>query len=147
LKTVVLDSSCLVAASCEWHVHHEATMEDLERRGRARNRILAAAPALVEAYSVLTRLPPPYRMPCAEAAHVLKASWSQSETVALTPAEYWRLLEFEPVRRIGGGRIYDAVIAYCARKVRADEVLTWNVEHFKPFADDGLTVCRPGEGA
>jgi len=122
-------------------------MADLERRSRARDRLLTAAPALLEAYSVLTRLPPPYRMPFADAARVLKANWGQSESVALTPAEYWKVLDLESARGIGGGRIYDAVIAYCARKAKADEILTWNVDHFGPLGGDGLTVSRPGESA
>jgi len=122
-------------------------MADLERRGRERERLLTAAPALVEAYSVLTRLPPPYRMPLDDAAHVLKVNWAQRESVALTPAEYWKLLDVESARGIGGGRIYDAIVAHCARKAKADEILTWNVDHFETFAGDGLIVSRPGHNA
>jgi predicted nucleic acid-binding protein len=144
MRIVVLDSTCLVAAACEWHVHHEATMADLERRSRGKERLLTAAHALVEAYSVLTRLPPPYRMPLEDAAHILKVNWGRRESIALTPAEYWKLFDLEPTRGIGGGRIYDAIVAHCARKVKADEILTWNVDHFEPFQGDGLTVSRPG---
>jgi predicted nucleic acid-binding protein len=147
MRTVVLDSTCLVAAACEWHVHHEVTMADLERRSREKHRLLTAAHAVVEAYSVLTRLPAAYRMPLADAARVLEANWARRETVALTPAEYWKLLDVESGRGIGGGRIYDAIVAHCARKARADEILTWNVDHFEPFAGDGLSVSRPGGNA
>ena len=143
MTVVVLDSSCLIAAACEWHVHHEVTVEDLERRRRDRDRFLVPAPALLEAYSVLTRLPPSFRLSPQDAAHVLHASWGQSESVALDAEEYWTLLRGESSRGIGGGRIYDAVIAHCARKAKADELLTWNVDHFAPFAGEGLTISRP----
>jgi predicted nucleic acid-binding protein len=146
VTTVVLDSSCLIAAACEWHVHHQVTVEDLGRRRRGRGRFLVALPAILEAYSVLTRLPPPFRLTPEDAVRVLDANWSLNEGVALTPGEYWALLRKESSRGIGGGRIYDAVIAYCARKARADELLTWNVDHFRPFAGDGLTVSQPRTG-
>jgi len=42
-----------------------------------------------------------------------------------------------------GGRIYDAVIAACARKAKARELLTWNLKHFEPFADGSLVAASP----
>ncbi len=146
MTAVVLDSSCLIAAACEWHSHHQVTVEDLERRRRKKMRFLVALPAIIEAYSVLTRLPPPFRLTPEDAVRVLEANWARREGVSLTPSEYWALLRRESSRGIGGGRIYDAVIAYCARKARADELLTWNVDHFRPFAGDGLTVLQPRAG-
>jgi len=143
MTMVILDSSCLIAAACDWHVHHEVTVADLERRRRDRHRFLIPVPALLEAYSVLTRLPPSFRLSPQDAAHVLHANWSQTESVALNAQEYWALLRQESSRGIGGGRIYDAVIAHCARKAKADELLTWNVDHFGPFAGEGWTVSRP----
>lgn len=143
MTVVVLDSSCLIAAACDWHVHHKLTVEEIERRRRARDSLLLAVPALVEAYSVLTRLPPAHRLSPKDAAHVLHASWSRSESVALSAEEYWTLLRGESSRGVGGGRIYDAVIAHCARKARAGALLTWNVDHFAPFAGEGLTISRP----
>ena len=105
---------------------------------------MIAAPALLEAYSVLTRLPPSFRLSPADSAHLLDANWGRTESIALTSEEYWTLLRRESSRGIGGGRIYDAVIAYCARKAKADEILTWNVDHFASFAGDGLAVSWPG---
>jgi predicted nucleic acid-binding protein len=143
MTRVVLDSSCLVAAACDWHAHHQVTVEDIERRLDEKNRFITAAPALIEAYSVLTRLPPAFRLSPADAAHILDASWGRTDSVALTAAEYWALLREESSRGIGGGPAYDAVIARCARKTKADEILTWNVVHFAPFTGDGLIVSRP----
>jgi hypothetical protein len=88
MTVVVLDSSCLIAAACEWHVHHKVTVKDMERRRRARDSLLLAIPALVEAYSVLTRLPPSQRLSPEDAAHVLEASSSRSKSVALNAEEY-----------------------------------------------------------
>ena len=51
MTAVVLDPSCLIASACEWHVDHQVTVEDRERRRREKARFLVAAPALLEAYS------------------------------------------------------------------------------------------------
>ncbi len=145
MSGVVLDSSCLIAAACDWHIHHRSTVEDIERRWGMGERMIVPSHAVLEAHSVLSRLPPPFRLLPREAAHVLEASWGKGECVALAPPEYWALLRKESARGIGGCRIHDAVIARCARKAKADQILTWNVDHFAPFAGDGLTVRRPGD--
>ena len=37
----VPDTSCLVAAVCSWHEHHEATAEELARRSKRREEMVA----------------------------------------------------------------------------------------------------------
>src|SRR5439155_4456381 len=61
------DTSCLVAAVCAWHEHHAAAAREIERRLAAGEPMIVAAPALVESYAVLTRLPPPHRLRPADA--------------------------------------------------------------------------------
>jgi len=52
-----VDTSCMVAAVCTWHEHHAAAAGEIERRLGRGERMAIPAPALVEAYAVLTRLP------------------------------------------------------------------------------------------
>ena len=47
------DTSCMIAAVCAWHEHHEAAANEIERRLTGRAKMIVAAPALVEAYAVL----------------------------------------------------------------------------------------------
>jgi hypothetical protein len=49
----------MIAAVCGWHEHHSRALDEIERRFGRREALVAAAPALVEAYAVLTRLPAP----------------------------------------------------------------------------------------
>ncbi len=79
---------------------------------------------------MLTRLPSPYRLSAIDALAVLERNWSTTETVTLTDAESWRVVKQLAEAGVAGGRVYDGVIAECARKARADELLTWNVKHF-----------------
>lgn len=127
---VLLDTSCLVAAVLSQHEHHDATAADLARRRAAGHTFLMAAHAVLEAYAVLTRLPPPHRLAPADAVAVLDRNWASSESTALTGAETWRLLRRQAAAGTAGGRVYDGAIAACARKARADEILTWNGRHF-----------------
>ena len=144
MKTIV-DSNCLVAAVCTWHQRHAATARELAARHRAGDDICLAAPALVEAYAVLTRLPAPHRLSPADAYTVLEANWGACELVGLTPQEHWKALAACRDGGVGGGPTYDAVIAACARKARAGLLLTWNVGHFERFGDD-VEVRAPADG-
>lgn len=131
---VLLDTSCLVAAAVPQHEHHAATVADLARRRAGGDTFVMAAHAVLEAYAVLTRLPPPHRLAPGDALAVLDRNWGKSETVALTGAESWRVVRRQAPSVIGGGRVYDAHIAACAQKAKVAEILTWNVRHFESAA-------------
>lgn len=143
-RGTLLDASCLVALACAWHEHHEATRTDLERREQQGEKILLACHALVEAYAVLTRLPPPHRRSPEEAHAILRGSWKDRESVSLSSREHWELLDSARAASIAGGRTYDALIAACARRANAAVLLTWNVSHFEGFGGSGLEIMSPG---
>ncbi len=44
----LLDTSCLVAAVCAWHRHHDATRREIERRDTAGEKLVLAAHSLAE---------------------------------------------------------------------------------------------------
>lgn len=136
------DTSCLVAAVCSWHEHHVSTVEELARRAKRREEMVVAAPALIEAYAVLTRLPPPYRLRPVDTLAVLEGSFGQLEAVASTGEEVWDLLRALPGAGVAGGRTYDAHIAACARKAKAGVILTWNARDFERIAE-GIEVASP----
>ena len=142
MRRFLPDTSCLVAAVCSWHEHHSATVEELARRAKGREEMVMAAPALIEAYSVLTRLPPPYRLRPADALAVMEGSWSRAEVATLAATEIWPLLRTLPDAGIAGGSTYDAAVAACARKARADVILTWNVVDFERVTE-GTAVESP----
>ncbi len=138
---VLLDTNRLVAAALPQHEHHLATVADLSRRMAAGQTFLLAEHSVLEAYAVLTRLPPPHRLAPADALGVLERNWSTTDTLVLTGAETWRLVRQHGAARIAGGRVYDGHIAACARKAKADEILTWNVRHFQ--ATRGVRAVAP----
>jgi predicted nucleic acid-binding protein len=40
-------------------------------------------------------------------------------------------------------RVYDALIAACAKKAKVDVLLTFNERHFRQFEGDGLSIEVP----
>ena len=44
---------------------------------------------------------------------------------------------------IGGGAVYDALIAACARKARVATLVTWDVGAFERFLEDEPAVRAP----
>ena len=143
MSAYLLDTSCLVAAACTWHAHHRATKREIERRAAAGETAVLAAHSLAEAYSVLTRLPEPHRLRPADALALIEANWSAAPLVALTGAEYRRVLRRCRDAAIGGGAVYDALLAACARKARVETVLTWDAAGFERFLEDAPAVKAP----
>lgn len=56
--------------------------------------------------------------------------------VALTETEYFQAIEDNAALGIVGGTIYDALLARCAIKVRAETLYTWNLRHYKLLGPD-----------
>lgn len=141
--TFAPDTSCMVAAICSWHEHHAAAASEINRRLDRGEHLAVAAPALVEAYAVLTRLPSPHRLTHDDAWALIKANFVDRAAVAtLNRDGYVGLLQRLPRLGIGGGRTYDAVIADCARHGKADALLTFNRRHFDP-PPEGVTIVEP----
>jgi predicted nucleic acid-binding protein len=139
------DTSCMVAAVCSWHEHHAKALAEIQDRLNKRQKMIVAAPALIETYSVLTRLPAPHRISPTDALSLLEANFLRGRKVtALSAAGYGRLLRDSPENGISGGRIYDAVIAACASKERVVALLTFNETHFASLTRTDLQIVAPG---
>lgn len=145
--TYLLDTSCLVAAVSPWHEHHQATRDDLTRRRERRETAVMAGPCVVEAYAVLTRLPPPHRLDGATVRTLLEGNWGDADIVAPAKSDWWNVVSRAPERGIAGGQIYDAVIAACARHGRVSTIVTWNLAHFALVAGDLEVVTPDGQRA
>lgn len=138
------DTSCMIAAVCSWHEHHDRAADAIESRLERKERMIVAAPALIEMYSVLTRLPAPYKLAPTTALSVVETSFVKGlKIVALDAETYVEVLRRAPDVGISGGRTYDAAIAACARKGNVQTLLTFNQSHFRPFSDPDLLVVVP----
>lgn len=142
MSRYLCDTSCLVAAVCSWHEHHERTRTEIERRVTGGEELFLAAHSLAETYAVLTRLPSPHRLRAADAISLIEANWGQNHIVHLTGRETWRAITEAERRGLVGGQTYDVLIAMAALKGGASTLVTWNLRNFASF-EDQIEVLAP----
>jgi predicted nucleic acid-binding protein len=123
------DTSVLVPVFVEEHPHHEASLAVFLRSDKKRGS--CAAHSLAEVYATLTRLPGKHRASASEAMLFLENMQERLVLIALDAEEYWRAVMHSAESGIVGGMIYEALLAHCALKARAETIFTWNVEHFR----------------
>ena len=141
---VGLDTSCLVPLMSSWHEHHKATLSTLEALKKQNNDLIVAAPAVLECFSVLTRLPERIRITPSEAAGRLSENIAQNfQMVGVDPETCWAAMQHLTERDLGGGLIYDAIIAHSCASAGATILLTWDVLDFRRVAPAGLTIQEP----
>lgn len=138
-----LDTSVLVATFYGDHEHHANSFALFRRLTRAQS--CTAAHCLVELYAVVTGMPGKDRASPDEALLFLESVHERMTTVALDGPEYAALLNDAAEARIQGGTCYDALIARCALKAKAETIYTWNVKHFSRLGEHiAPRVSLPG---
>lgn len=112
---IALDSSVVIASFGPWHEHHRTARETLV------DGVRLPAHAGLEAYSVLTRLPEPFRAEPAVVAEFLRATFTAGR---LTLAAQVQASMPDRLAAIGisGGAIYDALIGLTADAAGAELV-------------------------
>jgi predicted nucleic acid-binding protein len=105
---IAVDSSVIIAACASWHEAHRQARE-----------VMGQAPRLIghcalEAFSVLTRLPAPQRVPPALVVDFLHETFDD-EPLVLSAAAMGDLVRSLHQRGITGGAVYDGLVAMSAR--------------------------------
>jgi predicted nucleic acid-binding protein len=127
-----VDSSVVIAAFATWHEHHGVARKAMGRRPRL------VAHAAVEAYSVLTRLPPPHRAH-PSIVHAFITGRFAEPFLTLSEAGYQELLATAAAAQILGGPAYDALIAFTAAEHQAT-LLTLDQRATATYAAVGVAV-------
>lgn len=137
-----VDSTVLVAALVSWHERHREAAAAVEA-ALARKALIIPAPALIEAYAMLTRLPAQHRLSHADAYHLLRTSFSSARVTAMRTTATWPMLRRWSVAPIGGGDAFDALIVDTAREAGAKTLLSFRRKELERFAGAGLEVVEP----
>jgi predicted nucleic acid-binding protein len=128
------DTSVLVPVFYGDHVHHRASLDlfiQFEKSGGC-----CGAHSLAEVYSTLTRMPGRHRISAEQAMLFIGSIRERLTLVALTSQDYADALEASASRGIVGGSIYDAILAHCAIKAKAETIYTWNERHYAQCSAD-----------
>lgn len=140
------DTSVIVPALLAWHEHHLAALPMVQRAMKAEAPAIVPVPALVEAFAVLTRLPPPHRLRPADAHRLLADTFrAKARVVGLDGEGAWALVDGALAHDISGGATYDAHIAACARKAGAERLATFNRRHFERLDLGDVVLLIPPE--
>ena len=143
--TTALDASVIIAGVLAWHEHHEAAAAELTALLSGPTEIILPLQALVEAYSVMTRLPSPHRLSAKDALDVLDGSLKQRTiVVGLEGEEGWELIGDLSRRQIAAATSYDGLIVSCALKGHAQRILTFNRAHFERLGGEAIEIVVPG---
>jgi predicted nucleic acid-binding protein len=140
--STAVDTSVLIAGVLARHEHHSASHRELERLAASDSEVWLPVHAVLESYSVLTRLPPPHRIAPLDARELLRGSFG-TWALAGPPGDVWSFLADSAARSVAGGAVYDALIVESALRVGARELVTWNVSHFERVARGRLVVRTP----
>lgn len=129
-QATCVDSSIAIAAFGEWHELHGPAVE-----------ALGGSPALVahaalEAYSVLTRLPEPFRAPAATVIEYMRRNFP-GRRLALPDAEQRQLPERMERTGIRGGSVYDGLVGLTAAAADA-ELLSLDARAAETYARLGV---------
>jgi predicted nucleic acid-binding protein len=109
---IAVDTSVVVPALSPWHERHEPCRTVLDDRPRI------VGHALVESFSVLTRLPVPFRLQPKLASELLSSNFDPPVLV-MNAEDHARFVVDLPHWGVVGGAVYDALIAATAARVGA----------------------------
>lgn len=118
----------LVATFYGEHEHHERSFGLFLQQKKT--TACTAAHCLAEVYSVVTGMPGKDRASPDEALLFLRDVRERLTMLTLNEREYFKVLQDAAAAGISGGTTYDAIIAQCALKAKAQTVYTWNLKHF-----------------
>lgn len=128
---VLFDTNVIVASLSEAHEMYDRCKPWFDQAQIDQTiEGLISTHSLAECYSILTRLPPPYRISPATVDRLLTENLTQFTRVSLTAEDYQTAIRRVVQLNISGGGIYDAVIAQAALKANVDLLLTCNAKHF-----------------
>ncbi len=105
------DTSVVIASLASWHEGHEAASAAIA------GGVRLPAHCLLEAYSVLTRPPPPHRFEPQAAHDLLRVSFPE-EPLTLNGQDHRELLRRLVDAGVSGGATYDALIGTTAAQHR-----------------------------
>jgi predicted nucleic acid-binding protein len=128
------DTSVLVPVFYGDHVHHQRSLAAFVDCKKSNG--CCGVHSLAEVFSTLTRMPGRHRISGAQAMLFVGNICERLSLVALDGEEYLRALQVSAALGVVGGTVYDALLAQCAIKARAEIIYSWNEKHYAQCGPD-----------
>ena len=128
---ILADSNILIAGLIRTHVHHSVVSPWMQAFRAKRVELILAAHSVAETYSVMTRGPFQPTMTPAEVWNLIQANILPiADIQSLTQTECLTTLAHLAAKGLGGGLVYDSLIAQVAELATVDLLLTFNTKHY-----------------
>ena len=128
---VLLDTSVIVPALCPAHQHHSVCLPWLESAFSGRMVMIATSHCLAATYAVLTRLPFKPKLGEINAWQMIRENIvERSELIDVPAFAYCEIIDELAKAGLGGGVVYDGLIAKAAELSGVDFLVTRNAAHF-----------------
>ncbi len=134
------DTSVLVPVFYGDHQHHAASMDCFLRFNK--KQACCGVHSLAEVYSSLTRMPGKHPISGEQAMLFLNDIRERLTIVPLDEEDYFLAMEGAASAGVVGGAIYDALLAHCALKAKAEVIYTWNLKHYGQFGSEAAKRVR-----
>src|SRR5579863_8468922 len=134
------DTSVLVPVFYGDHVHHQASLALFIQFDKSTGS--CGAHSLAEVYSTLTRMPGRHRISAEQAMLFVGDIRERLSVISLDGGEYADALAASAALGIVGGGIYDAMLAHCAIKAKAETIYSWNGRHYAQCGPEVIQRLR-----
>ena len=129
-----LDTSVLIAIFYAHHQFHRPSIDLFLHFNK--HEACCGAHSLAEIYASLTGRTGRERVSGDEAMLFLGDVRERLTIIHIDDEEYFKALKASSALGIAGGAIYDALLAHCAIKARAQAIYTWNIKDFTRLGPD-----------
>ena len=133
---IAVDTSVVIAAFASWHESHPVAAALVSESPAL------PAPCALEAYAVLTRMPPPHRAGTAIVGDFLRRAFP-AEHLVLSGESSSRVVDRLVDAGISGGATYDAIIAMIAQ-AHGCELVTLDARASSTYERIGVAVRSLG---
>jgi predicted nucleic acid-binding protein len=134
---VYVDTNLVVTRTLSGQGKHSEAVEFFSRIREQDWLPVISSHGIVEVYSVLSRMPLPYRLSPADAWQTIEANLlPMFEIVELSMAVQLSVVRDCSRQGLAGGLVYDALHMAAARNAGCERIYTYNVKHFRQVAPD-----------
>jgi len=131
-----IDTNIFIAAIHKNHPNNLAACSWLNN-AIINHDVVIAQHSVLETYSVLTRLPPKWRLTSSEVVLLLKTNLkSQINIIHFPPKSFLGWIDKSASNNIIGGQIYDSYIIKTLFAAKVDAIATFNISHFSKLVDN-----------
>ena len=135
MKSYFLDTSIFVSAFWKQHPNFESSFHLLSQSKKY--TFITSNHSLVEYYSVMTRIPLPFKIEPTLVYNLIKENiLPHVHIFSLTEKETLAFLKQAGILQIPGGNIHDYYHFHVAKKKKVDAIITWNTKDFQKFSEE-----------